>query len=80
MEQQEKFMAAGVNTEYVGEEQKDVVQMTKRRVINGEVQLVYITPENVLLNSRYRQMFRSPRYKQNLVGVAVDEAHCVKTW
>ena len=78
MEQQEKFLAAGVNTEYVGEEQKDVAAW--KRVINGEVQLVYITPENVLLNSRYRQMFRSPRYKQNLVGIAVDEAHCVKTW
>ena len=78
MEQQAKFAAVGINTEYVGEEQKDITAL--RRVINGDIQLVYISPEKILCNPQYRQMFRSPRYKENLVGIVVDEAHCVKTW
>ena len=28
----------------------------------------------------YRNMFLSPAYKERLVTVAVDEAHCVKKW
>ena len=41
---------------------------------------MYISPENVICNPQYRHMVRSGRYKENLVGVAVDKAHCVKTW
>ena len=78
MEQQVKFVALGINAEYVGEEQKDVTVW--KRVVDGEVQLVFISPENVMFNPCYRQMFISPRYKENLIGIVVDEAHCVKTW
>ena len=28
-------------------------------VLNGEIQLIYISPESVLLNHRYRNMFLS---------------------
>ena len=78
MDQRAKFVGMGISAEYVGEGQKDPTAW--RRVLNGEVQLIYISPENLLCNPQYRNMLRSGRYKENLVGVVVDEAHCVKTW
>ena len=42
-------------------------------VVNGEVQLVYISPENLLcIGTSF-----SDKNKQNLQASAVDEAHCV---
>ena len=77
-EQAAKFLALGIKAEFVGEEQTDFT--ARHRVINGDVQLVFISPENLLCNSQYRGMLRTPCYKSNLVAVAVDEAHCVKVW
>lgn len=51
-----------------------------KKVIEGKIQLVYITPENVIENLKYRTMFQSPVYKKHLVALVVDEAHCVKSW
>ena len=78
VEQKAKFVAAGINTEFVGEAQKDPAAW--KQVNDGQVQLIYISPENIICNSQYRQMLRSPIYKENLIGIAVDEAHCIKTW
>ena len=50
------------------------------RVLRGEVQLVFITPENLMENMKYREMLLSPAYQSGLVALLVDEAHCVKTW
>ncbi len=49
-------------------------------VLRGRVQLVFISPEALLHNRMYRSMMLSEVYKQHLVVLAVDEAHCVKTW
>ena len=64
--------------EFVGEAQEDLDAV--RRVIAGKVQLVYLSPEAILKNSVYRQMLLSEVYKKKLVAIAVDEAHCIKTW
>lgn len=77
-EQAAKFSTLGIKAEFVGEEQTDPT--ARRRVINGDVQLVFISPENLLCNSQYRAMLRTSCYKSNLVAVAIDEAHCVKIW
>ena len=50
------------------------------KVLNGDVQLVFISPENLTNNKSYRDMLLSEKYKNKLVGLIVDEAHCVKTW
>lgn len=78
IDQKEKFTSVGIAVEFLGEAQTD--STANQRVINGNVQLVFISPENLLCNSKYRQMLLSPVYKEGLIGVAVDEAHCVKTW
>ena len=44
-EQTAKFSALRINAEFVGEEQTDPT--ARHRVINGQVQLVFISPENL---------------------------------
>jgi len=75
IDQKEKFISLGLSVEYLGE-----ANTASHRAINGDVQIVLISPENLLCNTKYRQMLLSPVYKERLIGVAVDEVHCVKTW
>lgn len=77
-EQAARFSALGLSAEFVGEAQTNVD--VKLRVLKGEVQLVFISPENLLCNTVFRNMLLTDQYRDLLVGVAVDEAHCVKTW
>ena len=78
MDQKNKFVPKGIKAEYVGEAQNDVDAITT--VLHGQIQLLFISPESILLNPRYRNMLLSKTYKENLVALVVDEAHCVKTW
>ena len=79
MDQRQRFVPTGLSVEFVGEAQKDDEASTK--VINGDVQLVYISPESLLNTKRYRQMFQTKVYQEKMIAfVVVDEAHCVKTW
>ena len=47
-------------------------------VINGVYTHVYISPECFL--GIFRDIFVAPEFCETLVGVAVDEAHCVVQW
>ena len=78
IDQRSKFAIHGMLTEFVGEAQTD--KSVTARVLNGDVQLVYITPENIVENPLYRNMLLSKKYKEKLVGLIVDEAHCIKMW
>ena len=42
--------------------------------------VVYISPESLVCNPVYRNMLLSPIYKDKLVALGIDEAHCVKSW
>ncbi len=46
-----------------------------RKILNGAVQLVFITPESILENPLYRNMLLSQPYRDKLVVLVVDEAH-----
>ena len=78
MDQQQKFSLRGIRAEFVGEAQTDASVI--QRVLQGNLDLLYISPENILNNTRYRSMLLSRRYKENMSALVVDEAHCVKTW
>lgn len=43
----------------------------------GKFQLVYFSPEELILEEKWRAMLLSLQYQQNLVAFVVDEAHCV---
>ena len=74
MDQKSKFTPYEISAEFVGEAQEDDVT---RRVVHGQIQL---SPENLICNPTFRNMLVCPIYKELLVGLVVDEAHCVKTW
>ena len=78
IEQQKKFLQRGIKAEFVGESQTD--PNVDKRVISGNLQLLYISPENLLNNRKYRSMLLTAAYSKNMVALVVDEAHCVKTW
>ena len=78
IDQQEKFISKGIIAEYVGEAQED--PRVVGRVLKRQLQLLFISPESLLNNSKYRSMLLTTKYKEHLVAVVIDEAHCVKTW
>ena len=49
-------------------------------ILDGKFGIVYISPELLLRQTKWREMLRSDVYKENLVRFIVDEAHCVKKW
>ena len=73
MDQRTKYSHTGLDVEFIGEAQTD--RLCKKRVLAGKVQLVYVTPESILDNRIFREMLLSPPYQENLVAIAVDEAH-----
>ena len=78
VEQVAKFNKLGITAEFVGEAQSDA--SARSRVLNAEVQIVLISPENAILNPMYHNMFLSRAYKHRMVALVVDEAHCVRSW
>ena len=74
LDQREKFQSKGLTAECI--EDNQVVA----DVLNVKIQLVFISPESIVANSRYWQMLTSNSYQEKLVAVAVGEAHCIKTW
>lgn len=78
MDQTQKLQSKGLKTEFVGEAQTD--PNVVKRVLEGDLQLLFISPESLLNNEKFRSMLLTPKYKEKLVALAVDEAHCVKTW
>ena len=77
MDQKKKFSLSGIRTEFV-EDQADKGVICS--VLKGCVQLLYISPESLVCNPMYRNMLLSPVYKEKMVALVVDEAHCVKSW
>ena len=73
-----RLQSKGISATYVGEQQKDW-QETKR-VLDGNVEIVFISPESIVHNKAFRNMLRTEAYKERMVALIVDEAHCVKTW
>ena len=78
MDQKNKFVPKGITAEYVGEAQCNPDAINA--VLRGQIQLLFISPESILINPKYRNMLLSKHYKENLVALVIDEAHCVKTW
>ena len=46
-------------------------------VANRKFNVVYPSPESMLSVERCRRMLSTDAYKQGLIGIAVDEAHCI---
>ena len=77
MDQKSKFVPMGIHTDFVAEQSDEEAV---KRVLSGQAQLVYISPESIIGNTRFWSMLLSSVYQEHLVAFVVDEAHCVKTW
>ena len=78
-DQKKRFsISMELSAEFVGSAQDDPVATTA--VLNGTIQLVFISPENLLNNKKFRTMFEKDIYQERMVALVIDEAHCVKLW
>ncbi len=78
IDQRAKFTLYGLTTEFLGEAQDD--QSAIMNVLQGRIQLVFVSPEAIIQNRKYRSMLLTRTYKDKLVALVVDEVHCVMTW
>ena len=67
----------GVAAVIAGNDNGDTV---KADIVNGRFQVVYTTPELLLSDRSWTDVFRSPSLCERLVALVIDEAHCVKKW
>ena len=72
------FSAKGVSAAYISGEQED--KNVKKGVVDGAYQIVFFTPEMLLLNKQWRNLLASSTYLQRLGGLVLDEAHTIKKW
>lgn len=50
------------------------------RILSKEISHDYISPESTLATERWQNMLDSYIYQERLIGVVVDEVHCVTEW
>ena len=58
------------------EEDPELVQ----QILYGTYVIVFGSPECLLSTVTWRGLFRSKEFLDMLVGVAIDEAHCITQW
>ena len=76
MEDQTSYLRkCGISACSIGEDK--VLDM---RIEKGECCVVFSSPESLLGNGRWRSMLSSDVYQKNLIGIVVDEAHCISHW
>jgi len=75
IDQKDKFVKRGIQAEFVGKSQENTEAMSA--VANGDIQLVYISPESLLCNLQFRNMVLFRQMQKKFTG---PEAHCIKLW
>lgn len=43
-------------------------------------QVIYTSPEMAISNPRFNGLLCSPNYHEHLIGIVIDEAHCIVQW
>jgi len=51
-----------------------------QQVLNGVYTHVFGSPECLLASKSWRSIFSCPSFREHLIGVAIDEAHCIVQW
>jgi superfamily II DNA helicase RecQ len=78
MEEQISYLnSLGIRAVCITDESKDKLIQD---VMQGRYSHVYASPECLLATKKWRGIFASKTFLENLVGVAVDEAHCIHQW
>ena len=64
----------------VGHGELDDEDSKKEAIVSGNAQVIFTTPEVLLTDKNWVDVFQSPSLHQRLVGIIIDEAHLVKKW
>jgi len=59
---------------------EDMKEETVDELHEGQFQMLFFSPEDLLTDETWRDMIQSTVYTENVVGFVVDKAHCVKKW
>ena len=78
IDQKERFIKMGITAEFISVTCQDLDTM--KSVKEGTSKLIFISPESLLNNPQWRYILLTDVYQNNLVCVAIDEAHCVPKW
>lgn len=54
---------------------EDIEHNRKEEVLKGSYEIVYFTPEALMLSSQWTRMLSSPIYEEKLRALVIDEAH-----
>ena len=76
-DQVKKLTSLNLRAAFVGAEQEPAVL---QGIEEGKFTFVFISPESTLASERWRKVLESEIYRRNLIGIAVDEVHCVTEW
>jgi ATP-dependent DNA helicase RecQ len=71
-----KYSNMGLKCAFLGQNNPVV----NEGVVNGAYKIIYTTLETFLNVLKWREVFRSTYYQTNLIGIVVDEAHCIEQW
>jgi superfamily II DNA helicase RecQ len=60
--------------------QLDFTLCEEEKLLNGYYHIVFAHPESLISNKYGRDLLLSNTYKENVVAIVVDEAHCILDW
>lgn len=72
------YTSKGLSSAYISGEIAD--NDLYSQVSQGTFQLIFVTPEMIIENRKWRKMLENDVYTERLKAFVVDEAHCVKKW
>ena len=74
-DQSASFAVKGISAGYVSDKESTGKE-ARRKILKGECQLVFISPEALFLTTEWRRMLSGDCYRRNLIGLIVNEAYC----
>ncbi|KAI0083379.1 P-loop containing nucleoside triphosphate hydrolase protein [Irpex rosettiformis] len=73
-----RFIKYGITAAAVnGETYSDALH---ERLAKGDIRAIITSPEMMFKHTRFSKFFRDALWTKNVLGVVVDEAHCVLEW
>lgn len=76
-DQVNRLNSLGLKAAYVSAEQDEKIM---KGIDNGQFTYVFMSPESSVSINRWRSLFENKHYQERLMGIAVDEVHCVTQW
>ena len=73
------IISLGISAVHVSD-RPSLDSITKHGIQHGDYQIIFLSPEALFCTMEWRRVLSTEHYKVNLVGLVVDEAHCIKKW